>query len=64
MLARSVVAAVSDRRLDFLHFSSNRNHAGASAPPLLNQKGSSSKLPSSDEEGPRPWRGGGAEPGM
>jgi len=57
--------AVGDRRLEFLHFCrANRKHPGASAPPLLNQEGSAYKLPSSDEEGPRPWRGGGAEPEM
>ena len=44
--------------LEFLHFcDSNNNHPGARAPPLLNQEGSSSVLPSSDEEGRRPWRG-------
>jgi len=45
-------------RLEFLHFDrANCNHPGAKAPPLLNQEGSASKLPSSDEEGQRPWRG-------
>jgi hypothetical protein len=38
------------------------NHPGACAPPLLNQEGSPYKLPSSDEEGRRLWRRGGAEP--
>jgi len=58
MLPGPVVAAVSDRRLEFLHFDrANRNHPGTSAPPLLNQERSSFKLPSSDEEGQRLWRG-------
>ena len=59
--APGTVAAVYDRRLEFVHLArqghANCNHPRAPARPLLNQEGNfTGGLPTSDEEGRRPWR--------